>query len=69
MPSPGYDPSRTEKTLEPTLPDPPGALVHLPSFGSFFGFFGGITVLNTPSACSAVFSFTLTPTTLNCCIC
>ena len=74
MPSPGYDPSGTEGTPEPTLPDPPGAPLRLPSFGSFFGLFtpslpGNTTVLNTPFTYSAVFSsFTLTPTTLNCCI-
>ena len=69
MPFFGYDPSYIEKTLESTLPDPPGALVYLPSFGSFFGFFSSITVLNTPFTYSTVSSFTLTPTTLNCCIC
>ena len=65
MPSPGYDPSRMEGTLEPTLPDPSGAPLRLPSFGSFFGFFGSTTVPNTPSARSAASSPTLTPTTPN----
>jgi len=65
MPSPGYDSSRLEGTLEPTLPDPPGAPLRLPSFGSFFGFFGNTTVPNTPFACSAASSPTPTPTTLN----
>ena len=63
--SPGYDPSRTEGALEPTLPDPPGAPPRLPSFGSFFGFFGNTTVPNTPSARSAASSPTPTPTTPN----
>jgi hypothetical protein len=63
MPSPGHDPSRIEGTLEPTLPDPSRALLRLPSFRSFFGFFGNITVPNTPSARSAASSPTPTPTT------
>ncbi|OCK99019.1 uncharacterized protein K441DRAFT_653425 [Cenococcum geophilum 1.58] len=50
MPFPGYDPSRTEGTLEPTLPDPFRALLRLPSFFSFFNFFSNITVPNTPFA-------------------
>ena len=76
MPSPKYDPSCTEGTLESTLLNPPGAPLRLSSFGSFFGLFapsspgrtpGNITVLNTPFARSVVFSpFTLMP---NCCIC
>ena len=75
MPSPGYDPSRTEGTLEPTLPDPPGAPLRLPSFGSFFGLFapsspgrtpGNTTVPNTPSARSVASSpSTPTPSTPN----
>ena len=71
MPSPGYDPSRTEGTPEPTLPDPPGAPLRLPSFGSFFGLFApslpsNITMPNTPSIHSTTSnSSTLTPTTLN----
>ena len=69
MPSPGYDPSYTEGTPESTLPNPPRALLHLPSFRSFFSFFSNITILNTPSAHSAASSPTLTPTTLNHYIC
>ena len=71
----GYNPSYMEGTLEPTLPDPSGALLCLPSFRSFFGLFapflpGNTTVLNTPFTYSAAsHSFTLMPTTLNCCIC
>lgn len=71
MSSPGHDPSRTEGTPEPTLPDPPGAPLRLPSFGSFFGLFapsspgrtpGNTTVPNTPSARSVASSpFTPTP--------
>ena len=72
MPSPGHDPSYTEGTPELTLPDPPRALLRLPSFGNFFSLFApfllsNITVLNTPSTHSAASSSsTLTPTTLNC---
>ena len=72
MPSPGYNPSRTEGTPEPILPDPPGAPLRLPSFGSFFGLFtpslpSNITMPNTPSAYSAASSSsTLIPITLNC---
>ena len=75
MPSPGYNPSCIEGTLEPTLFDPPRALLRLLSFGSFFGLFipslpSNTTVLNTPSTCFAVScSFTLTPITLNYYIC
>ena len=71
MPSPEYDPSRTEGTLEPTLPDPPGAPLRLSSFGSFFGLFapsspGNTTVPNTSFICSAASSSsTPMPTTLN----
>ena len=71
MPSPGYDPFCTEGTLEPTLPNPPGAPLRLPSFRSFFSLFapflpGNTTVLNTPSTRFAVSrSFTPTPTTPN----
>ena len=71
MLSPRYNPFRTERTLEPTLPNPPGAPLCLSSFGSFFGLFapflpGNITVLNTPFTCSAASrSFTLMPTTPN----
>ena len=65
MPSLGYDPSRIEETLEPTLPNPSRAPLCLSSFGSFFGFFSNISILNTPSTYSAVSSPTLTPTTLN----
>ena len=65
MPSPGYNPSRTEGTPEPTLPDPPRAPLRLPSFRSFFSFFSNITILNIPSTYSAASSPTLTPTTLN----
>ena len=66
MPSPRYDPSRTEGTPEPTLPDPPGAPLRLPSFGSFFGLFapslpGNTTLPNTPSTRSAA-SSSSTPT-------
>ena len=74
MLSPGYDPSRIKGTLEPTLLDPPGALLRLPSFRSFFSLFApslpsNTTVLNTPSTCSAAsYSSTLIPTTPNCCI-
>ena len=68
MPSPGYNPSRTEGTPESTLPDPPGALLRLLSFKSFFGFFSGTTVPNTPFTCSTASSLTPTPTTLNRCI-
>ena len=72
MLSPEYDPSCMEGTPEFTLPDPPGALLCLPSFKSFFGLFApflssNITILNTPSTCFAVSSsFTLM---LKCCIC
>jgi len=71
---PGYDPSHTEGTPGPTLPDPPGAPLRLPSFRSFFGFFtpsspghipGNTTMPNTPSARSAASSPTPTPTTPN----
>ena len=65
MPSPGYNPSCTEGTPEPTLPDPSRAPLRLSSFGSFFSFFSSTTVPNTPFACSAASSPTLTPTTLN----
>ena len=71
MPSPGYDPSRTEGTPEPTLPDPPEAPLRLPGFGSFFGLFapsspGNTTVPDTPSIRSAASSSsTPTPTTPN----
>jgi hypothetical protein len=65
MPSPRYNPSYIEGTLEPILPNPPRALLRLPSFRSFFGFFSNTTILNTPSARSAASSPTLTPTTLN----
>ena len=67
-----YDPSytRLEGTLEPTLPNPPRALLRLPSFRSFFSVFtsslpSNITILNTLSTLSTVSSSTLTPTTLN----
>ena len=76
MLSPGYDPSHIKETLKPTLPDPPRALLRLPSFKSFFSLFtpsspgctpSNITVLNTPFTCFVVSSpFTLMP---NCCIC
>ena len=66
MSSPKYNPSYMEGTLKPILPNPPKALLHLFSFRSFFSFFSNITVPNTPSAYSAAFSPTLTPTTLNC---
>jgi hypothetical protein len=71
MPSPRYDPSYIEGTLEPTLPNPPRALLHLPSFGSFFNLFtpslpSNTTIPNTPSTRSTVsYSSTPTPTTLN----
>ena len=73
----GYNPSytRLEGTPEPTLPNPPGALLRLPSFRSFFSLFApslpnNITVPNTPSTYSAASSSsTLTPTTLNRRIC
>ena len=65
MPSPRYNPSYIEGTLEPTLPNFFKTLLRLLSFGSFFGFFSNITVPNTPFARSATFSPILTPTTLN----
>ena len=71
MPSLGYNPSRIKRTLEFTLPNPPGALLCLFSFKSFFSLFtpplpSNITVLNTPSTYSTVFSsFTPMPTTPN----
>ena len=70
MPSPRYDPSRIEGTLEPTLPNPPRALLRLPSFRSFFSLFtpslpSNITILNTPSIRSTASSSTLIPTILN----
>ncbi|OCK92094.1 uncharacterized protein K441DRAFT_727960 [Cenococcum geophilum 1.58] len=70
MPSPGYDPSRTEGTLEPTLPDPPGAPLRLPSFGSFFSLFtpflpSNTTMPNTPTRSATSSSSTPTPTTPN----
>ena len=68
MPSPRYDTSRIEGTLEPTLPNPPRALLRLSSFRSLFSFFSNITILNTPSNRSTASSPTLTPTTLNRCI-
>ena len=64
-----YNPSYTEGTLKPILLNPSRAPLRLFSFGSFFGFFSGITVPNTPFTCFAVSSFTLTPITLNCYIC
>ena len=63
--SPRYNPSCTEATLKSTLPDPPRAPLRLPSFKSFFSFFGNITVLNTPSTYSTISSPTPTPTTSN----
>ena len=62
MPSPKYNPSCIKRTPEPTLPNPPRALLHLTSFRSFFGLFTpslpyNTTVLNTPFTYSAVFSF------------
>ena len=66
MPSFGYDPSHIKRTLESTLPDSPRALLYLPSFKSFFGFFSGTTVLNTPFVYSTTSSPTPTPITLNC---
>ncbi|OCK94217.1 uncharacterized protein K441DRAFT_122822 [Cenococcum geophilum 1.58] len=69
MPSPRYNPSYIKGTLEPTLPNPPRALLRLPSFRSFFSFFSNITILNTPSARSTASSPTLTPTTPNRRIC
>ena len=68
MPFFRYNPSRIKETLEFTLPDPPGALVRLSSFRSFFGFFSGITVLNTPFTYSTAFSLTPMPITPNYCI-
>ena len=74
MPSPRYNPFHIKGTPEPTLPNPPGAPLRLPSFGSFFGLFapsspghipGNTTVPNTPSARSAASNPTLTPTTPN----
>ncbi|OCK95109.1 uncharacterized protein K441DRAFT_659127, partial [Cenococcum geophilum 1.58] len=61
MLSPRYDPSGIEGTPEPTLPNPPGALLRLPSFRSFFSLFtpflpSNITVLNTPFTRSAISS-------------
>ena len=61
MPSPRYDPSGIEGTLEPTLPNPPRALLRLPSFRSFFSLFtpslpSNITILNTPSTYSTTSS-------------
>ena len=72
MLSPRYNLSCIKGTLDPTLPDLPGAPLCLSSFGSFFGLFvpslpSNTTVLNTPFTYSAVFSsFTLMPTTPNC---
>ena len=69
--SPRYNPSCIEGTLKPTLPNPPRALLRLPSFRSFFSLFtpslpSNITIPNTPSIYSTIsYSFTLTPTTLN----
>ena len=71
MPFLGYDSSRTEGTPEPTLPDPPGALLRLFSFGNFFSLFifslfNNTIMPNTPFTYSAVFnSFILMPTTPN----
>jgi len=71
MPSFRYDPSYIEGTLEPTLPDPPGAPLRLPSFRNFFGLFApslpSYTIIpNTPSTRStASSSFILIPTTPN----
>ena len=71
MPFLGHNPSYIKGILEFTLPDPPRALLCLPSFRSFFSLFtpsspgytpGNITILNTPSARSVVSSpFTPTP--------
>ncbi len=75
MPFPGYDPSRIKGTLEPTLPDPPGAPLRFFSFRNFFGLFtpsspSYTTMPNTPFTCSTVSSSsTPIPTTLNYCIC
>ena len=75
MPSSRYDPSYIEGTLKPTLPNPPRALLRLPSFRSFFSFFtpflsSNIIMPNTPSTRSTISSSsTLTPTTLNHRIC
>ena len=72
---PRYNPSYIEKTLKPTLPNPPRALLYLPNFKSFFSLFtpslfSNTTILNTPSTYSTIsYSFTLTPTTPNRCIC
>ena len=71
MLSPRYDPSYIKGTLEPTLPNPPRALLRLPSFRNFFSLFtpflsSNITVPNIPSTRSTVSSSsTLIPTTLN----
>ena len=61
MPFPRYNPSHTEGTLKPTLPDSPGAPLRFPSFRSFFSLFtpslpNNTTVLNTPFTYSAISS-------------
>jgi hypothetical protein len=61
MLSPRYNPSGIEGTLESTLPNPPRALLRLPSFRSFFSLFtpslpSNTTIPNTPSTRSAVSS-------------
>ena len=65
MPSLGYNPSNTEGTPKPTLPDPSRASLRLPSFRSFFSFFSGTTMPNTPFAYSTASNLTLIPITLN----